>query len=59
MNPPWQWNARERVVIESMEDYLQRSGVFSSVNGGAGWREPLRVKHVCDKMCNEEGSKFL
>ena len=24
-NPPWQWCARERVLIKSMEDYLERS----------------------------------
>ena len=23
------------------------------------WREPLRVKYMCDNMCNEEGFKFF
>ena len=24
VNPPWQWNARDRVLIQSMEDYLKK-----------------------------------
>ena len=29
VHPPWQWNARERVLIESMEAYLKGSGSFN------------------------------
>ena len=28
-NPPWQWCARERALIQSMEDYLNRSEGFN------------------------------
>ena len=38
---------------------LEDIGFVPSVVGNAEWREPLRVKYMCDKKCNEEGCKFL
>ena len=32
--------------------------VPKAVSEPAGCREPLRVKHMCDKKCNEEGFNF-
>ena len=33
--------------------------VPSAVSDSGGWRKPIRVKHMCDKKCNEEGFKFM
>ena len=30
----------------------------SAASDSAGRHDQLRVKHMCDKMCNEEGSNF-
>ena len=32
--------------------------VPSAVSDSAGWHEPLRVKYMSDKKCNEEGFKL-
>ena len=32
---------------------------FRALHKPAGWHEPLRVKYMCDKKCNEQGFKFF
>ena len=53
---------RDHVSCQGMEvddKSLEDLGfVSSAVSDSAGWRELLRVKHVCDKKCTEERFKF-
>ena len=44
--------------MDNNESLEELDFVPSAVNESADWHEPLRVKYMCGKKFNEEGSKF-
>ena len=45
--------------VDSDKSLEEVGFVPSAVSDSAGWHEPLRVKHMCDKKCNKKSFKFF
>ena len=46
------------IKLEENESCKELGFVQNAVGDAAGWREPLRVKNMCDKKCTQDGSTF-